>query len=388
MRCALCVIVGTWLVSVPAQGPTAHWRLDETMGTVAADSSPNANNGTLVGFPATPWTTGVHAGALTFSGLQHVDCMLNAGLPMYDTSGSPFTLAAWVNGPPQDDDRFYSEGSNTSNNPLYTLGSGRNSNNTPDRFQLFVRNDANSTLVNMQSAGVLFDNTWHHIAVVDVGGAVTVYIDGVPDSANFNYVISGTQTNINRVALGAVLRATACCQYTGTLDDFRIYPFALSAVDVGIILNDGPLVAGYQVNQPGASLLVDGVNGSQFSAAPVSLALGQAFDLVASSGLGGNLWEMVVDSGAAIPNQVVFAANIVNLNLGSPTLTFLNSNFSTAFGVAPSLPGIPAGSATASATVGLTAPGSATNIALQFAVLDPGSVDGFAASGPANISVQ
>ena len=176
-------IVGCTVVCGQATA-TAHWRLDETMGTLASDSSPNANDGTLVAFGATPWTTGVHGGALTFNTSQHVSCALNGGLPAYDASGSPFTITAWVNGPPQDDDRFYSEGSSTNNNPLYTLGSGRNSNTTADRFQLFVRADSGAVLKNTQSVSTVFDSTWHHVAVVDVAGSVTVYIDGVPDGVD------------------------------------------------------------------------------------------------------------------------------------------------------------------------------------------------------------
>lgn len=388
MRTFLALAIAGCTVVCGQATATAHWRLDETMGTLASDSSPNANDGTLVAFGATPWTTGVHGGALTFNASQHVSCALNAGLPAYDASGSPFTITAWVNGSPQDDDRFYSEGSSTNNNPLYTLGSGRNSNTTADRFQLFVRTDSGGVLKNTQSVGTAFDSTWHHVAVVDVAGSVTVYIDGVADNANFNYTISGANSGVNRVALGAVLRAGTCCNYTGMLDDVRVYPFALSSVDVGLVINNGPLGGGFQTNQPGATLVVDGATGSPSSAASVSLALGQAFSMELSTTLAGNLWELGFDSVPTIPNAVVFSANIVNLNLASPSLAYVNANFSTPFAVAPTVPGLTSGAATASALVSMTAPTVMTIASLQFAMLDPGSADGFTVSGPADITVQ
>ena len=369
-------------------GPAAHWRLDETMGTVATDSSVNANDGTLAGFGAAPWTTGVYGGALTFNGAQHVSCALNGGLPAYDGSGSPFTITAWVNGPPQDDDRFYSEGSSTNNSPLYTLGSGRNANTTADRLQLFVRTGTGAVLTNSPSVGAVFDNTWHHVAVVDVAGSVTVYIDGVPDAGNFSYTISGSNAGVDRVALGAVLRAGTCCNYTGMLDDVRVYPFALSSADVGIVLNNGALGGGFQTNQPGATLVVDGVTGSPSSAAAVSLALGQAFSMELSTSAAGNPWELGVDSVPAISGAVIFSSNIVNLNLASPSLVYVNGNFSTPFAVAPTIPGLTGGSSNASAVVSMTAPTAMTIASLQFAMLDPGSADGFSASGPTDITVQ
>ncbi|MAG54976.1 MAG: hypothetical protein CMJ83_01665 [Planctomycetes bacterium] len=391
MRCVLCLAASAWIALAPAQsGLAAHWRLDETTGTVASDSSANANDGTLVGFPigVSPWTAGAIGGALTFSGAQHVNCTLNGGLPAYDASGSPFTITAWVNGPPQDDDRFYAEGSSTNNMPLYTLGSGRNSNATPDRLQLFVRNDTGATIKNAQSTLPVFDSTWHHVAIVDVGGSVVVYIDGVPDATNFSYVITGTHNGVDRVALGAVLRAGTCCLYNGLLDDVRVYSTALTANDVVNVINNLPLVPGFQTNQAGASLVVDGTIGSTFGAAPVSLSLGQAFDLTLSTSQAGLPWEMAIDVVPAIPNAQVFTVNIVNVSFTSPTLSLLNNSFSSSFGIAPGLPGLGGSGGTTSATLSLTAPLSAIMITTQFAMFDPSSPDGFSASGPADITVQ
>lgn len=382
------VLLGSCLMRAPAQNqPAAHWRLDETMGTTANDSSPNANTGTLVGFGAAPWTTGVHGGALSFAAAQHVNCAVNGGIPMYDGSGAPFTFTAWVNGPPQDDDRIYSEGSSTNNNPLYTIGSGRNVNGTADRLQLFVRNDTGGVQINLQTTTPVFDSTWHHVAVVDVAGNVSIYVDGVLDATAFNYT-PNTNTGIDRVSLGAVLRAGTCCNYTGMLDDVRMYPFALSAPDITTVLNDQPLIAGFQTNQPGASLVVDGKVSSPFSAAPADLMLGQAFDMTVSSNLAGNNWEMGVDTVAAIPNAVTYVNNTINIQLSSPTLTLVNGGFQSSFGVAPGLPGATSGSGFAATTLSLTAPGTPTLICVQFGVLDPSNIDGFVVSGPANINVN
>ncbi len=369
-------------------GAAAHWRLDEATGTTASDSSGNGNHGALAGFAAPGWGTGVHGGALTFSGTQHVNCNMNLGLPAYDSSGSPFSITAWVNGPPQDDDRLYSEGSSSNNSPLYTLGSGRSVNGTMDRFQLFVRTDTGVILKNTQSMATVFDNSWHHVAVVDSGGVVTVFIDGVPDGANFNYTITGPNTGIDRVALGAVLRAGTCCAFTGSLDDVRVYPFSLTAGDVAVVMNDGTLQGAFQVNRAEATLTVAGASGSLFTAANAGLSLGQAFDMTLSTTLGGQPWELGLDAGLAIPNAAVFTNNIVNLDLGSPGLTLLNGSFSSGFGVAPGLPGPISGGTSASAVLFMMAPQTPVTVSLQFGLLSPTNPDGFVASAPAEVVVQ
>ena len=63
----------------PTNGLIGHWKLDESAGTTAADSSGNGNDGTLTNMdPATDWfpTGGQVNGALDFDG---VDDRVNAG---------------------------------------------------------------------------------------------------------------------------------------------------------------------------------------------------------------------------------------------------------------------------------------------------------------------
>jgi len=49
-------------------GPVAHWKFDETVGSVAADASGNGYTGTLVNGPV--WSTGKLDGALSFDGVN------------------------------------------------------------------------------------------------------------------------------------------------------------------------------------------------------------------------------------------------------------------------------------------------------------------------------
>jgi hypothetical protein len=226
----------------------AHWALDEISGTTAADASSNGNDGVLRNFAAAPWIAGKFGNALQFDGVDdYVEITVKGGLPVYGGAGAPYTIAFWVMGAPgQNDVRVFTEGGATSNNPLFTLGTGRTSDNTSDRLQVFIRNDLNVSALNQRSAKVVFDNTWHHVAWVDVAGKGALYIDGVPDLADWDYRFTGTQTRsygsftTSRVGLGAVVRPSVCCYFAGALDDFRIYRSALTAVDVGILMANGP----------------------------------------------------------------------------------------------------------------------------------------------------
>ncbi|NRA96206.1 MAG: LamG domain-containing protein [Planctomycetes bacterium] len=367
--------------------PVAHWRLDEATGTVATDSSPSGNHGTLVGFGGASWTTGTHGGSLSFLGAQRVDLNMAASLPVYDASGSPYTIAFWVKAPPQHERRIYAEASIGNVLPFYTLGTGRVNSGTTDRFRFELRNSTGIYLKKIDSYNVVFDDTWHHVALVDNGGAVSVYVDGMADLANYSYTIVGNQGTVDRVTLGAKEGAGACCNFIGLLDDVRIYGYAMSIFDVATVIADGVLVAGYQENQPGASLIVNGAVGSFTSAPQLTLAQGQVFPMVLSTVLPGNPWEMGVGTVPAIPSATVLSSNIVNLDLSSPTLSFLNNVFSTPFGVSPGLPGGGVGVGTATAVLSLQAPITTTLVSLQFGLVDPSNSDGVVISAPVTLSV-
>ncbi len=367
--------------------PVAYWQFDETAGTVASDSSGNGNDGTLVGFGTTSWGPGNLGGGLFFSGAQHVTLPSGSGLPVYDTSGAPFTLSFWVNAPQQHQRVFYSEASSSNSLSRYNIGTGRVNTGTMDRLRMEIRNSSGIFILRAETSATVFDNTWHHVAIVDQGGTVTLYVDGAVDFGNFSYGISGSQGTVDQIEFGRWAGLATCCNFIGTLDDFRVYPYALSVFDVATVMANGTLVAGYQQNQPGASMEVSGAVGSVTSAAQVIFAPGQVFPLTLSTNLAGNPWEIGVDAAIAIPNAAVLNANIVNLDINSPNLTLLNNNFSTPFGLTLGLPGSTTGSGTVVSVLSLQAPITTTLACLQFAMVDPSNPDGMVLSASANLSV-
>jgi hypothetical protein len=87
----------TLAASAEAGSLIAHWKLDETSGTIAADSSGNGNNGTLTGMdPGSDWIDGQINGALDFDGTDEpVEVPDHSSL---DITGA-ITLCAWTNVP-------------------------------------------------------------------------------------------------------------------------------------------------------------------------------------------------------------------------------------------------------------------------------------------------
>jgi hypothetical protein len=85
-----------WLDADPSLYLVGRWKMDETSGTYAYDSSGNNYRGTLRNFPTSPWKSGWISNALEFDGSNDYVRLyqLDNGLGQYFVRD--FTMAAWL----------------------------------------------------------------------------------------------------------------------------------------------------------------------------------------------------------------------------------------------------------------------------------------------------
>jgi Concanavalin A-like lectin/glucanases superfamily len=199
----------------------AHWKFDDGSGTVAIDSSGNANHGALNGGS---WTTGQKAGALHLASGDYVDVgdKLN-GLTV------PFSVSLWMKP--------------TVKGPLVILASDVNPGGpytgwhvvTPSSgvFQLSYGNGTGS-----RGGGAPFGalaGAWHHYTVVVEGPTtMTFYRDGTAYGPSSYWGTGGAMaTDAHPFYIGSDGNTT----FDGDIDDLRVYQGALSASDVTVIMN-------------------------------------------------------------------------------------------------------------------------------------------------------
>jgi len=176
---------------------------------------------------------------------------VNDGLGGLNLSSVPvFTLSIWFNSTAdQTDRRIFSEGSTTSNNPLYNLGTGAQAANTTNNNKLdFFRRTVGGTTTNNheQSAETPFETgTWHNAILIDNSGSVDLYVDG---SFSRSFFYTDTDLSVNTTTFGGILRAVPGQGFTGNLDDIGIWneapadPAAFaSAIAAGAAANTVPI---------------------------------------------------------------------------------------------------------------------------------------------------
>jgi hypothetical protein len=197
----------------------------------------SGNNMVLKGFVDTnDIVDGKFGKALAFDFVTKYTYRTN-GTPIYSTTN--YSVSMWVKAPftSQNDRRVFSEGSSTSDNPLFTLGT--DSAGTSASASVLVRGDNNVSVLTRKTTRPVFDDTWHHIVWTDTNGKGKLYVDGVLDESDFNYV--RPVSTLNRTSLGVVLRAvvTTTTFYLGNIDEVATWKRPLTYTEVQSIMTNG-----------------------------------------------------------------------------------------------------------------------------------------------------
>lgn len=207
-----------------APGPVGHWKFDEGSGTTAMDSSGNALNSTsFTGNPT--WVSGKYGKALAFDGTSQ---SVNFGNVLGITGN--VTAEVWVK---WNEFKNYgvilekgTGGSATSFN--YAIWSYASSVNA------IIGNGTSNNTVSV-NASALSTGRWYHLALVADGSTLKLYIDGKV-AASTTQTITPT-ANSSNFSIG---NATSTpYNVNGSIDDVRIYNYALSPEQVATVKNEG-----------------------------------------------------------------------------------------------------------------------------------------------------
>lgn len=207
------------------------WPLDDNFD----DVSGKGNNGTFFGGTAyvEDAPTALGGGkSVSFDGLAGTYGAINPGTGGMAITALPvYSVSMWVkgDGTANSDDRVFSEGMTTNNNPLFNVGTHNTS--ADGTVDFYIRNGGGAfTYGHAYSLGSAFDNTWHHIAWVDNNGVIDLYIDGALDGQHdYTFV---PEFAPDTTTIGGILRATDCCNFLGSIDEVAMWNSALTPAEI------------------------------------------------------------------------------------------------------------------------------------------------------------
>jgi hypothetical protein len=271
--------VASQTAATGAQGLLAHWRLDEGVGT-AAGSTTGALTGTLAN--GASWVAGRHGQAVNLDGIDDF-----VAVPSMDVAGTGLTIAGWVKSssfPAYLDQRFVSKSTDAGEQSHYWMVGQTNNGQNRLRFRLKA---GGTTTTLIASSGSLPLNTWYHVAATYDGAMMRLYLDGVEVGAIQK---TGTLATSAAVPVNIGRNPDGSNPMHGAIDDFRVYGRALSASEIGAVLQ-APDTAGPAWNassvalQPGANVVTvmarDGVGNESSDVVTVTMKVAPTLASVA-----------------------------------------------------------------------------------------------------------
>ena len=212
----------TTAVTAPGSGPVGHWMLDESSGSLAADSSGNGGTGTLLNGPL--HVPGRLGAALAFNGVDESVSVPHAAV----LDAYPLTVSLWVNTAASTLSGLVNKyfPSSLSGYQVFTSGGSLCAWYFKDASN-YVWDGSGCTL----ATPGFNDGQWHHVAfIVDASGG-SLFVDGTLRASRPWTGTPGPTTTTQGLSL-ALYPGTALPCLSGKLDDVRIYNRALSASEV------------------------------------------------------------------------------------------------------------------------------------------------------------
>jgi Concanavalin A-like lectin/glucanases superfamily len=213
-------------------GLAGYWKLDETSGNTAADSSGLGRDGTVVGTPV--WSSGAVNNALQVNSSTYMY------VPGLMDSPKNVTLAAWAN----------LTGTDYNGAELVSLGDYIAIRlDEGGSTKMFFYNGSGWDFVGVSQT--FLNRGWHHFAAVfnDDANLATLYIDGVAVASSTTYATipySGLGTNL---VVGRHGNNKSGWNFTGKIDDVRIYNRALCPLEIQALKNGGGTFGGVRITK-------------------------------------------------------------------------------------------------------------------------------------------
>lgn len=215
----------------PATGLVGHWKLDETSGTTAADSSGNGYNGTWNGDAAVPSVAGQIDTAMDFDGTDdYIEIADNNDL---DLNSGNFSVFAWIY------PRTFGENSqgriidhDGGVGPGWSLHINDSGCLNAESLVFQIDGSCTSQGGTVSNANTITLNTWQYVGVTmdDATDTMIFYVDGEVVGTNAT-VTNNPDANTSSIRIG--LRPSDLNRdFDGYIDDVRVYNRTLSAQEI------------------------------------------------------------------------------------------------------------------------------------------------------------
>jgi len=201
-----------WLTEIPDPAMLAHWRLDETEGSIAYDSAGDYDS-SLNGGPIWQPAGGKVGGALLFDGINDY---ISTPYVLNPATG-PFSVFAWTKG-------------GAPGRVIISQANGEiwlGADNSYGKLLTSLK-DVGSSTPGVVSEFVITDGEWHRVGFVWDGGRRHLYADDAEVAADSSNLPRKLVSYYSILYIGAGKSREAGSFWSGLIDDVRIYNRAVT----------------------------------------------------------------------------------------------------------------------------------------------------------------
>jgi len=201
----------------PDRSLIAHWKLDESSGTIAADSSFNGHDGFFNAGPSPQWVAGRIGVALMFPGGEYVDC---GNSSIFDVTEG-VTVAAWIKitTVPADWTAILTKGDDAWRLATFMQTT---------RVHFGITGPPDYWSVDGDTG--LDPGQWYHIVGTYDGSYIRLYLDGIEDAEPVAYD-GGITTSPHSVRIGGNPDRPGS-EFDGVIDEAAVWERALSLEEI------------------------------------------------------------------------------------------------------------------------------------------------------------
>lgn len=242
---------GAEISAIITATPAAYWKLDESEGTTAADSSGNGFDGTLNGDPEWQPTGGMVKGALSFDGSG--DYVRSS----YEDGPDGYTVALWYNLNEDIDtstfDGFRSLVSKTGDEAeqvdLWSIWFATTEG-------LLLQNEkTGSNYAKLAYKPAMFKkDEWHHVVATATSSEGKIYFDGQLKNSTSDDFVNGAWDDSVPFDIARPYNGTADRFFKGEIDDVQVFDRVLNATEIRQLYRGGVTDGGIEGNGANATI--------------------------------------------------------------------------------------------------------------------------------------
>lgn len=235
----------SYATTVIADTPLIYYRLGESSGTSATDSSGNSHTGVYSSSNITYAQTGLLTGdTATSVAIASGGYMDTEQISLIAPNMGNFSIECWMKSSATSLQVMFGAADSSLLNDNYWMGI----NSTVGKASFSAKNSANSSGVTTTSSATVNDGQRHYLAGTMNGATMTIYVDGSASGTPATWVTGTNLAPTGQLVVGQFGNYNGSLNYVGNAQECAYYNYALTPTQIANHYTAGTTASGMSIS--------------------------------------------------------------------------------------------------------------------------------------------